>query len=406
MPRRSDPRMLVALLVAALPVGSCAGSGAGPLGIGAIVGHRNLAAAEPLFSKQEEDCLGSADRLIGIVFGGAGGDQSGVPNKSTAACARIRSNFRYLILPSTPGGPPRYDIAQRNEIIDVLLATSNRKCTRYSSLLKNADGAMNSGLSVGAIITGGLGSILGGVNTAKALAGSSSILSGSRAALNDTYLSNQTIHVLTAAFDKARRAQRRIITNRQACTVDQYTLMRGIEDAFAYHQSCSLVAGLAETALSIERSENPELDAMRMQLNELTNLRRQAAELGSTGPITPIAASPTPPSVDKLVTADKAFTAAQQALIAAETARDSAKAGLAAASLALAKQTATDKSAEIAAVAAATAKLKTEDGTVLKLTNLRNAAVRTRDDEVLALVKVTMPAPAIVDPETRVCPFT
>lgn len=398
-----------------LVLSGCAGGGAGPLGIGAIAGNRNLASAEPLFSKGEQDCLGSADLLVAALFAPTGSEASGLKKKSSGACARIRQNLRYLIGPPQggalllddkgPGGQTagtysitssHYTEAQRNELIDALLAASNQKCTRYTALLKNADGAMNAGLSVGSILTGGLGSILPGAGTARALAGTSSILSGSRAALNDTYLSNQTIHVLSAAFEKARRAQRHIITNREACTVEQYTVMRGIEDAYTYHNSCSLVAGLAETALSIERSENPGLATMRSQLNELTNLRRQMSGFTETGPITPIAASPRPVSLESLVAADQTLTDAQTAVNAAAKELDTATANEITAKAkpdnAVAIKTATD------AVAAAAVKFA-------KLTTARDNAGKARNAEVQALVHATTFDRPATDPETRVCPF-
>lgn len=399
-------KIIFAAVALSLTLGSCAGGGAGPLGIGAIVGDRNLAAAEPLFSRDEEYCLGSADRLIGAVFGSGNEINAGKRKRSAVACDRIKTNFQYLIPAGALPVPSHYDTSQRNELIDALMAASNRKCTRYAALLKNADGAMNAGLSVGAIITGGLGSILGGVNTAKALAGSSSILSGSRAALNDTYLSNQTIHVLTAAFEKARRGQRRIITNRQACSVEQYTVMRGIEDAFSYHQSCSLVAGLAETALSIERSENPGLDAMRIQLAALANLRRQAAEFASEGPVTPVAGTPAPPSLDKVIASDKALIGFQQAMDAASLAAKAANDEVDKAKAALLAQRAADKAPEAKALADAQANAVKATALVIKLTSARDVAAISRDGEVRALVKVTIPTNIGVEPETRICPFT
>lgn len=331
--KRIGPSFLA--IVTIFFLSSCAGSGAGPLGLGAVIGDRNLASAEPLFSENEEKCLDSADQLLSLIYGPDARDGE----LGASPCKQMRTTMRYIIGDGagSPNLTPRYTDAQRNEIIDALIASSNRKCTRYLALLKNADGAMNSTLSIGAIISGGLGSFLGGAETAKALAGTSSILSGSRAAINESYLSNQTIQVLAAAFEKGRREQRKVITNRQACPIGQYTLMRGIEDALQYHNSCSLVFGLAETAKSIERSENPGLEVMRQSFADLANFKRQAAEFSSDGPVTPIRAAPAPVSVAKLVAADQTLTNAEGALVAAQAtegakkiALDGAKASLAA----------------------------------------------------------------------------
>lgn len=387
-------------------LGGCAGSGAGPLGLGAVIGDRNLASAEPLFSEAEERCLDSADQLLSLIYGPA--SRSGPVPAHDGECQQLRQTFRYVVGSTTakkpdtaePNDTPRYDQGQRNEIIDALIASSNRKCTRYIALLKNADGAMNGTLSVGAIITGGLGAFVGGAGTAKALAGTASILSGSRAAINETYLSNQTIQVLAAAFEKARRDQRRIITNREECPIDQYTLMRGIEDALQYHNSCSLVVGLAETARSIERSENPGLDVMRAQFAELANLRRQAAELTTSGPITPIASAPTPASLDKLVDADKSLREAEATLSTAKQTELNARSALEAAKTALANKTGSE-----AAVTTAQKNVDTAGAATIEAQTGRDAAGRRRDAEVIALVRVTSPPAANVEPETRICPF-
>lgn len=272
----------------------CAGGGAGPLGLGAVLGNRNLAGAEPLFSDKEAKCLDSADQILSILYGLSSAAQNQGPPGRYYDCSSISTAFQYVI-----GGPEegagennkgsgglginRYTPEQRNEIIDALIAASNRKCTRYTALLKNADGAVNAGLSVGSIITGGLGAFVGGPQAAKVLAGSSSILSGSRAAINEVYLSNLTIQVLAAAMEKGRIRIRQDITNKEDCEVKKYTLSRGIEDAFLYHNACSLSAGLAEAALSIERSQNPGLESMRDVFAQYSSLVKQASEIGKEG---------------------------------------------------------------------------------------------------------------------------
>lgn len=384
----------------ALILTSCAGNGAGVLGLGAIVGNRTLAAAEPLFSKAEEGCVGSADQLLALVYGPKTTNSS-TGSKTDFNCEEVRKSIRYALgVTSDDIVRPKYDDMQRNEIMDAMLATSNRKCTRYTALLKNADGAMNSGLSVGAILTGGLGSFVGGPAAAKALSGTASILSGSRAALNDVYLSNQTIQVLAAAFEKARRDQRRILTNRQACSVTQYTLMHAMEDAFAYHNSCSLVVGLAEAARSIERSENPGLDAMRSNFAALANLRRQAQEFGGDAPITAINPIPTPPSLEKVQAAYVSLQNAKKNFEAADKARAEPEANFNKGKLDLANGRITEdqlKNLED--------KAKDAGQAANKARTLVAEAETARRAEVRALNQITANPAEDVPPETRVCPY-
>lgn len=192
-------------------------------------------------------------------------------------------------------------------------------------MLKNADGAMNAGLSLAAIISGGLGAIAAGEETAKALSGTSSIFSGSRAALNEVYLTNQTIHVLASAYEKARQAQRQAIANRQQCDTAQYTIMRGIEDAFSYHAACSVVVGLAETARAIERADNPGLDTMRKSLAELSAFQAQAAEFTRGRLPIPIMGPKPTLSLESVTQANELVQTKRDAYAAAEAARQEAR---------------------------------------------------------------------------------
>lgn len=283
---------------------SCAGGRAGPLGLGAIFGKRTLAAAEPLFSHEEVKCLNSANGLLSATFQSHGTDGS--------ECGGVFTAIKALTTPSTKSASAiGYDKRARNEIIDGLIATSNYKCGEYTSLLKNADGAVNVSLSIGSILTGGLGAFVGGPGAAKALSGSAAILSGSRAAVNEVYLTNQTIHVLTAALEKARAKQRDRITDLEDCPEDKYTLMRGIEDAFAYHNSCSLVTGLAETVLAVERTDNPGLDAMRKSLADYALLIRQANDVASGAMPTPMTGNSAVGDVGALKALTEKITLAQ-----------------------------------------------------------------------------------------------
>lgn len=218
-----------------------------------------------------------------------------------------------------------YTDRQRNETIDAMIASSNLKCNRYLELLKNADGAWNSGIGIASIVTGGLGAFVAGglgafvagEDTAKALSGTAAILSGSRAAVNEVYLNNLTIHVVAAAIEKVRIRERQKITNRQECDVRQYTLMRGVEDAFNYHRTCSIIAGLAETALAVQRSDNPGVAEMRKALTEYANFARQVDEIGAQGTITEVStASPVPSFDDAIATRTELASAAARAAAA------------------------------------------------------------------------------------------
>jgi hypothetical protein len=304
----------VSLLIGLTLLTSGCASGTGPGGIGALVGKRTLSSAEPLFGNASDKCFDSPGYLLGLlrptlingtslaaptqlcdkiiadlqvamgaVVTTTSVDRAGTA-KEIASFARTSSrktemSFKTTVQPlqgATHGNQSSYTESRRNEIIDVLLAESNRKCSAYAAFLKSYDSGANSSLSVLSILTGGLGAFVGGPNTAQALSGTSAIIAGTRSSLNEIHFTNQTIHVLTSAFEKTRRDQRKEIGHRQMCPVSAYSLMRGIEDTMTYHGSCSIIAGLAEAAKAVSRSENPGAEAMRTTLAEMTSLRRQA----------------------------------------------------------------------------------------------------------------------------------
>lgn len=403
-------RARLSLLFGCIALSGCAGGGAGPIGIGAIVGDRNLAEAEPIFSKAETKCLDSADQLISIAFG----KTDLQPTKTVAAasdrCQQVRAAFQ-MILPQrklTEAGlrTTEYTETQRNEIMDAMIAASNRKCSRYVAFLKNADGAANAGLSLGSIITGGLGAIVGGPATAKALSGTAAILAGSRAAINEVYLNNLTIHVLAAAFEKARERKRDEITNLQACPVNHYTLMRGMEDAFNYHGSCSLVAGLKETALSVERSDNPGVPIMRKTLTEYGMLVRQAAEIEAGGSPTPIAAPSAPITLDALVSINGDLKEARQASIDQDKAKQNAALQLENARKALAEATSETRASAVASVATL------QNSYDLEVEKLKTAGWKRDilDRDLKAAVQTLAGKMPLSEPtasaETRRCPYS
>lgn len=397
---------------------SCAGGGAGPMGLGAVLGDRNLASAEPLFTKEESKCLSSADGLLSAVFLDGQQDPKTTCGKfftAIRAMAVTRGSItndrtRFTGIPQASDSKEmttwvRYDKQARNEIIDALIATSNYKCGRYSALLKNADGAANVTLSIGSILTGGLGAFVGGPAAAKALSGSAAILSGSRAAVNEVYLTNQTIHVLAAAFEKARDKQRDRITNLEDCPEDKYSLMRGIEDAFSYHNSCSLVTGLAETVLAVERTDNPGLNAMRQSLAEYAMLIRQANDLASGSPPAPVAGQPVITNVASLKALTEKITEAQTVFTKQNTARLDLESKVRTKSEALNSASDADKKDMTAALD----KLKRELATAVDSENQAKWLIVGLEAELqrtLQLMASRTSAPSSQPrPESRKCPY-
>ena len=257
-----------------------------------------LARAEPLFGRKLDHCLNNPAVLFEVIE-----RSSSTVEQKSLSDQNDRNELRNygegfvncgavvdLLVPivravdenktiNVPVVQNIRDEYRRDEIIEALIAISNRKCGDYAAYLKTHDGQVNSSLSILALLTGSLGTVVGGEGAAQALSGSSAFFTGSRSALNETWFSSQTIHVLAAGFEKARERELRNIRNRQACPMEHYGTMAGIGDAINYHRSCSLLTGLSEAAEAIERADQPGMDTLRRQLVDLQSIRAQAKGL-------------------------------------------------------------------------------------------------------------------------------
>ena len=241
-----------------------------------------LAKAEPLFGKRLDKCLDDPQVLFAMVALGEVKEGITMPIECRDLVGMItkeksqNASFTPIRFEMESSG---YSKLRRNEIVDALVAVSNRKCGDYSAHLKTFDGQSNSALSVISILTGGIGGVVGSEQAARILSGASSIVSGSRAALNESWFSNQTMHVLVSGFEKVRERESREMNNRQACPIEDYSVMDGIGDALKYHSSCSLLTGLSEAAEAIDRADQPGLDTMRRTLADLQAIRKQSRNL-------------------------------------------------------------------------------------------------------------------------------
>ena len=283
-------RLCFAVSAAALLLSSCAQEGGGPLGFVAFDRNHHVAAAEPLFGRDEDRCIDSPSFLLSI-FSESEAAPMGVPARLEPTCQRLRESIIAVLRAQFPSATPagatlaagtpawdrgeaaQYDERARNEIVDALVASSNRRCGRYMAFLQTYDSNINVSFGLLSIIAGGLAPIVRGDDTARTLGGLSSMFSGTRSTFNEAHFRNQTIAVLVAAFEAARIRQRREMTNLQQCPVSQYTLMRGLEDSFRYHNSCSVVFGVDEAARAVQRANAPDFAMMRQMAQQISAWR-------------------------------------------------------------------------------------------------------------------------------------
>jgi hypothetical protein len=210
-----------------------------------------------------------------------------VPKSRQETCRRILGEIKAAMVFGSFGAATAqnpvdddfpYSARQRNEAIDAILATSNRKCGRYTHFLQQYDANVNSSFGILAQAAAILATVSSG-GTAEGFAALAGISSGARGTLNQAHFSNQTIGVLTRAFEISRAEQRRQIANLQQCSPTEYTLMRGMEDAFRYHSTCSIVEGLKQTQRAVEQSSSPDLDSFIKLLDQMKDAQDRIAGL-------------------------------------------------------------------------------------------------------------------------------
>ncbi|MCH7887723.1 MAG: hypothetical protein IIA00_00410 [Proteobacteria bacterium] len=160
----------------------------------------------------------------------------------------------------TTEDPKKGDVNKRlrNQVQERILAASNQACAEFKRELKALDARVNFILGALTTATGVAGGIFTG-GTSQALSATAGILSGVRAEFNEDYFQMLTIQVITDGFGKKRQEiYKDILANREE-GLTEYPVQRAIKDAILYHDNCSLVAGLEQAALSLERAQDPGL---------------------------------------------------------------------------------------------------------------------------------------------------
>ena len=178
----------------------------------------------------------------------------------------------------------------RNQVQERILAASNQACAEFKRELKALDARVNFVLGSLTTAVAGAGAIFSG-GTSQALSGVASIFSGIRAEFNEDYFQMLTIQIITDGLGKKRQEiYTKILENRKV-DLTIYPVERAIADAIRYHDNCSLVAGLEQAALSIERAANPGMEQL-IKFKKLEKVLREIDDKKDKG----IAAPAVPPA--------------------------------------------------------------------------------------------------------------
>lgn len=161
---------------------------------------------------------------------------------------------------------------KRNRIIERVVSASQVQCDKYIDHLQSA--AAQEDFALGSITTllAGVGGLVTDTTSARALSGAAGITSGIDAQFKESFFSNFAVHVLSPAIRLRRNELLNRIDENKGNTIFEYTLERGLKDAFEYHGSCNMITGLEVASASIQKKkESDETETARV-LNEATKL--------------------------------------------------------------------------------------------------------------------------------------
>lgn len=230
-----------------------------------------------LSAQQEETCASTS-----------GGDA-----ERRESC-RLDAAFRGLhTLPGLPaaasaasGAAPDtvVDEAFRNAVQDRLIAASDQRCNVYLAYLQRHHAATSFTLGSLTTLLGGAGAVVSGVNTARALSGGASVISGTRAEYEQSYFLNSTTNMIAAGIRTRRAEIRDALDATRADTakgaIGRYTVERAVADAMRYHGACSLIAGLEQTQITV--NAHAGLETALKATNAVFEGRIKAAELAAS----------------------------------------------------------------------------------------------------------------------------
>lgn len=268
-------RKLPALLLAAgcLLTSACATRGGGPLGLVLFDSDQHVSGAEPLFGTDESRCF--RNPTFGLSFVMPSQPMTGYP----AACREITSAVRAGLgaTDASTARPIAYTEAQRNEVIESFMSSSNYVCGDHMKFLQQWDGNVNSTLGLSSQAAAGIAAIVTG-GAAQAAAAAAAFLGGARGTMQNAYFHNKTVGILAAAFQAERKKQRDEITKLEAKTIKDFPLSRGVEQVLNYHGSCSIVVGLAAAQRAVDQAQNPNLETIRDFFKKFEEVRKEAAK--------------------------------------------------------------------------------------------------------------------------------
>jgi hypothetical protein len=140
--------------------------------------------------------------------------------------------------------------AERNELIAKAISLSDQKCTLHKAGILSNSNAWNVGSGTAAILFAGAASVVSHAQTASELAAAAAAVTGIQSIVNKEVYADALGTTILRSIDIGRTKKKAVIETGMANS--NYSMSVALIDIQAYHNSCSLMAGLVEVTKAFD----------------------------------------------------------------------------------------------------------------------------------------------------------
>lgn len=175
------------------------------------------------------------------------------------------------------GGEPDLRLHHRNRLAAALTTHADNVCVLEKGRIVGREAAINFGLSGATSALAGASAIVGGELAKSILAGGAGYTNALRGHANESFYRNQITLAITAAMDGERSRLAKIIEQKRAEGIDDFTTDDMIRLVNNYHHACSFERGLQ---LLVQAAVNqPGVDVIVAQRNAASAISTLDREL-------------------------------------------------------------------------------------------------------------------------------
>ena len=173
--------------------------------------------------------------------------------------------------------------AKRNILISDMIALSDKKCTWHKATVMSNANVWNIASGTASILFAGASSVVEHAKTASDLAAAAAATSGVRSLVNQEIYADALVTTILRAIDVHREKKYAVID--AGLADNSYTVAQAVRDVQAYHDACSLMAGLVEVTSALDNRKKARSEVTR-DIVSLEQAIKGADQLFGAGPST------------------------------------------------------------------------------------------------------------------------